>query len=92
MERSRPVKETVSVSLGVPFHIPDTLQIDPPSEQDDDITEIGSINLEIEGLGKVTLDVIRLLDDGEWSAAIRTPLGSITTTQIRNDGSSILPR
>lgn len=85
IEGDRAPANVIEVMLGEPFRIPDSFQIDQANVVDT-VTEIGSIDLDINGLGrKGKLRVLRVLDDGDWLGPIRTPLGPIKSVQVREN-------
>lgn len=79
------VPPKIQVFSGIPFRIPASLSLDQSKESDDEITEIGVVDLDLTGLGRGRLRVLRIIDDGEWYGNIKTPLGPIETHQIRTD-------
>lgn len=78
-------QESIKVTLGVPFRIPESFTIDQSIGQGEygDIVDVGLLRLEIDGVGDCRLIVTRNVDDEDWSLLIRTPLGSISTAKIR---------
>lgn len=85
MERDVSEREVIKVIPGVPFRLPDSFTINQSIEQTSEMVEIGSLDLDIEGVGKGKLRVLRISDDGQWIGPIRTPLGPIASTMIRTD-------
>lgn len=77
-------RDTIIVTPGVPFRIPEGFRLEQ-SQEEGEIVEVGSVDLIIEGLGSGKLRILRETDDGEWYCAIRTPLGPIITRQIRTN-------